>query len=311
MKPADFLQTPSDGILLVDKEPGETSYSVVAHVKRIAGSLGGAKVGHAGTLDPFATGLLVILLGKGTKLSPFLMRGTKIYRATMRVGMETDTYDITGRLVREAAVPQLSKESIQETAGAFIGEIRQRPPSYSALRWKGRRAYELARRGERMDLPERKVTVHDLKILLVDLPDVTMEIECSGGTYIRSLAVDLGKHLGPGACLTSLRRLASGPFNVAHGVASSEISRHMLSDRVISMKDALADMAKVETGRSLAAKIRHGYQPSWGELGGGVEVNGHRSERVRLVNGEELVAVAQVHKGTESCFKVKIERVFN
>ena len=178
-----------DGILLVNKIKGETSHDVVKKVKAAFG-LKNCKVGHAGTLDPFATGLLIILLGQGTKLSRFIMSEDKVYRGTMRLGVETDTLDCTGSVVHKVTVSELGIEQIREKARQFVGEIEQLPPVYSAVKYKGTRAYKLARRGEEMSLKKRNVTVYSLRILSVDLPDVTMEVRCSSGTYIRSLAAD-------------------------------------------------------------------------------------------------------------------------
>ena len=204
----------------MDKEEGESSYGVVRKVKRL---LNIRKVGHAGTLDPFATGLLIVLLGKGTKLSDYVMSESKVYEGVIRLGIETDSFDQTGRVIRTSAVPDLEKRIIQEKANAFVGVIDQVPPPFSALRYKGTRSYKLARKGIKVDLKKRKVTIHFFDVISVNLPDISFKIRCSSGTYIRAVACDLGRVLGPGAHLRSLRRLASGSFDVKDAFNSSDI----------------------------------------------------------------------------------------
>ena len=310
------MEHPTDGILLIDKEGGETSYSVVNEVKSALSRLKIRKVGHAGTLDPFATGLLIILLGQGAKLSRFIMSESKLYRATMSLGVETDTLDPTGRAVRTSTVPDLSPEYIQEKAQGFIGSIEQVPPIYSAVKYKGTRAYKLARRGLDVDLKKRTVTVHSLRILSVDLPDVTMEVRCSSGTYIRSLAADLGRELGPGGHLKSLRRLASGPFKVQNALRSGEISNiaahSSLCERVIPLRGAIPNMCEIEVEEQLRKKVRHGYQPAWEELAEGLCSAGCEDRHVKLVRDGDLVAIAKVKnsKGIGHG-KVRIVRVFS
>jgi tRNA pseudouridine55 synthase len=305
-----------DGILLIDKTEGETSHDVVKKVKSALG-LKGSKVGHAGTLDPFATGLLITLLGQGTKLSRFIMSEEKVYLGTMRLGVETDTLDCTGSVVRTGIVPELGIEQIREKSRKFVGEIEQSPPVYSAVRYKGTRAYKLARRGLKMELKKRNVTVYSLNIRSVDLPDVTMEVRCSSGTYIRSLASDLGKDLGPGGHLTSLRRLASGTFKSEDAMSSGELlikDRERFSalrDRVIPLRAALPDMQEIKVGDLLAKKVRHGYQPVLEDFAGEWSMTGFDDGNVKLVRDEELVAIMKANKseGVDHG-KIRIERVF-
>ena len=213
-------ENPYDGIILIDKNEGESSFDVV---RRLRAKVKVKKVGHAGTLDPFATGLLIILLGQGTKLSPFLMSGQKRYRATMRLGVETDTLDPTGRVIRTTHVPAFEPEQIKTNALKFVGEIEQVPPIFSAVSYKGNRAYKLARKGIKVELEKRRVRIHSVEIISIDLPEITMEISCSGGTYIRSLASDIGNKLGTGAHLSALRRLSSGPFEVKDALNTKHI----------------------------------------------------------------------------------------
>ncbi|MBU0733067.1 MAG: tRNA pseudouridine(55) synthase TruB [Proteobacteria bacterium] len=318
------MEHAADGILLVDKGSGETSHGVVKKVRSVFRRGKSVKVGHAGTLDPFATGLLIILLGQGTKLSRFIMSGEKVYLATVELGVETDTFDPTGKVVRSSDVPDLSTEYIREKANRFVGKIHQVPPIYSAVRYKGERAYKLARRGQRVDLKTREVTVYALRILTVDLPLITMRVRCSSGTYIRSLAADLGRDLGPGGHLRSLRRLKSGPFEVEDALPSAEIAREAreqsLSRRVIPIREAIPDIGEIVVQADLAEKVRNGYQPTWEDLISGSErkicINEDFHEGwIKLANDGKLVAIMKVEMADASDHgkvkKVNIERVFS
>jgi len=286
----------TDGILLIDKGEGESSYTIVRKVKS---ALRIQKVGHAGTLDPFATGLLIILLGRGTKLSTFIMHENKTYLATLRLGLETDTLDPTGRVVRTSPVPFLSSEYIREKAMRFVGDIEQTPPAYSAIKYKGTRAYKLARRGRAVVLKKRTVSISSLRIVSVALPDVTMEVHCSSGTYIRRLGADLGEELGTVGHLVSLRRLACGAFNIQNALSSQEISEHdessVLLDKVIPMRAALPHMKEVVVIPEIAEKVRHGYRPALDELGEGLSLAEYDGKHLKLVSDNELVAIMKVN----------------
>ena len=302
-----------DGILLIDKEKGETSYDVVRKIKAL---LGIRKVGHAGTLDPFATGLLIVLLGRGTKLSPFVMAEDKVYLATLRLGIETDTLDPTGHIICERTVPEMDLKFIWNKVHSFVGEIDQVPPDFSAVRYKGSRAYIFARNGLTISLKHRKVTIHSIRILSIDLPDLKLEVKCSSGTYIRSLAADLGRELGPGGHLKALRRLASGTFKVQNALRSGDISNiaahSSLCERVIPLLGAIPDMCEIEVEEQLGKKVRHGYQPAWEELAKGLCSAGCEDRHVKLVRDGDLVAIAKVKNSKEIGHgKVKIVRVFS
>ena len=303
---------PTHGILLIDKNEGETSYEVV---KKIKGALGIQKVGHAGTLDPFATGLLIILLGQGTKLSPFLMKTNKVYQATMRLGIETDTLDPTGRVVAEHGVPNLSLEFIQEKAKAFVGETEQTPPMFSAVKYKGTRAYKLARKGHAPVLKKRKVSIYSLDIMSADLPYVTIKVECAGGTYIRSLAQDLAKALGTVSHLCSLRRLSSGLFKIQDAVDSREITKNgfnrLSKEDVISLRDALSGMPEISVMPTAAKKIRQGNQPVLEDIASGIDLADCDGAHLKIVSGDELVAVVTLHAGRrDDHVSLEIARVF-
>ena len=299
----DLMQTEErpgrDGIVLVDKSAGETSFQVV---KRFRRALKIKKVGHAGTLDPFATGLLIMLLGQATKLSPYIMSGVKQYQGTIHLGVETDTLDPEGRVTHVRAVPSFRLEQIQEVVRTFIGEIEQIPPSYSALKYKGKRAYAWARQGVRVELPKRVVRIHSIEIRSIDLPDITMEIRCSGGTYIRRLAADIGNSLGPGAHLKSLRRLSNGPFSVQNAMESGAMGDFMDSryiwERMISLKDSLVDMKEIQVDDPMTHKIRNGYRPKWEELFAGSTSFKEYDGPIKVVNGSTLITVMEIKRVT-------------
>lgn len=214
---------PRDGLLLVDKPAGVTSHDVVNAARR---ALGERRIGHAGTLDPFATGLLVVLVGRATRLIPHVPGDPKVYDATIRFGAETDTEDLHGSVVREASLPTLA--AIEAAIPRFVGEIEQVPPAYSAKRVHGRRAYDLARAGVDVELRPVVIRVdgwtlrgHAPNADAVESCDV--RITCGGGTYIRSLARDLARAVGSAAHLTALRRVASGPFQADDATSLDDV----------------------------------------------------------------------------------------
>ena len=308
-EPRSLQVGPYDGIILIDKEAGKTSFSVV---KELRGILKIKKIGHAGTLDPFATGLLVILLGQGTKLFPYLLSGKKVYRATLRLGVETDTKDPTGRIIQTRSVPKFEHTYINEKIREFIGEIEQVPPVFSAIKYRGKKAYEFARKGIKIEMEKRRVHIHDIKIISLDLPDVVLEISCSSGTYIRSFAADLGEKLGTGAYLITLRRLSSGPFTVKDALdlkySGMADSHTHFPDKIISLREALPEMREKEIDAPMAHKIRKGYQPGCDEV---LSHSDFYEGYIKLVKDRELVAIMNVRhiKGDDGGWS-KIMRVF-
>ena len=296
----------SDGVLLVDKEEGETSFSVVRKVKKL---IEVSKVGHAGTLDPFATGLLLVLVGQGTKLSSYLMAGDKTYLGTLTLGTETDTMDRTGRVTDVKPVPNLDPELIRERAKAFVGETEQTPPSFSALKVQGKRAYSLARKGLPVTLEKRWVRIKEWTVLSLDLPDVSFRVVCSSGTYVRSLAADLGKSLGVGAHLKTLRRTAIGPYPIEDALRSGDLgtglSAETVRGKIIPLRHALPHFTEVEMDERTALQVRRGYQPVWEELG---KKPPSPYEDVKLVSGPDLVALVRFEPGAKG--QLRISRVF-
>jgi tRNA pseudouridine55 synthase len=210
----------ADGLLLVDKPAGLTSHAVV---DRVRGALGTRRIGHAGTLDPFATGLLILLVGRATRLLPFLDAEPKVYRATIRFGVQTTTDDPEGEPILEAPPPD--QKVVERAISSLTGHLLQRPPAFSAKRVGGMRAYKAARRGEPLSLEPVGVTVFEWRILSHDGADLNVEIHCSGGTYVRALARDLGEASASAAHLAALRRMRSGRFDVSDARTLQDVQR--------------------------------------------------------------------------------------
>jgi len=270
----------ASGILPVEKGPTVTSFQVVAHLRRV---LRANRIGHGGTLDPAATGVLPILIGEATKLTPYLADMDKEYRATVRLGVTTDTQDLTGTVVETRPVPPLDAGVIDEALGRFVGEISQVPPMYSALRRGGRRLYELAREGQTVEREPRPVTVHAITLESVALPELTIYVRCGKGTYVRTLAADLGTALGCGAALASLVRTRVGPYRLAEAVSWEEVrdGRHgaCLWARLWPCDSALAALPAVTLEGAMAERFIHGQTvPTPSRIDGRVRVYGpHRA----------------------------------
>lgn len=244
-----------NGVVIVDKPSGKTSHDVVTIVKKM---LGAAKAGHTGTLDPLATGVLPVCLNEATKLAQFLTCNTKEYRATMLLGVETDTLDIEGKIIAEREV-QVTVPEIEAALLHFVGRIDQRPPEYSAVKYKGKALYRWARKGIVVDAPARTVEVLHLTLEQVDLPYVTFSVSCSAGTYIRSICADVGKLLGCGACLSGLRRVRSGIFELGEAVSLDDVEA--LRSRIMPMVDAVSHLPAFAVGETWLKKITDGVQP--------------------------------------------------
>src|ERR1051325_4980973 len=209
-----------DGAILVDKPAGPTSHDVVDAIRR---KFGIKKVGHCGTLDPNATGLLIILLGRGTKLSEKLMSDDKVYAGTIKLGETTDSYDADGELVASLPVPPITLEQLNETAGTFIGDQMHTPPMVSAVKIKGVPLYKMARKGIEVERKARLIHIYNFQFSHYEEPMAHFRIACTKGTYVRSLAHELGQKIGCGAHLLTLRRLASGKFDVANAIEYEQV----------------------------------------------------------------------------------------
>ena len=249
-----------NGVLLLRKSAGMTSHDVVAQVRKIFQT---KKVGHAGTLDPFATGLLVACLGDATRIVQYLTDGEKTYRATMKLGERTDTQDYTGEVVEQRDVPPLTEDEARRMFAQFTGEITQIPPMYSARRVGGQRLYELARAGKEVEREARPVTIYELTFTGMALPYLHFQVVCSKGTYIRTLANDLGEAFGCGAHVTELERIQSGRFLLRDAVSLEELAamrgdRERLRQSLLPIEAALAEWPAVALDEAAAGRVVHG-----------------------------------------------------
>jgi tRNA pseudouridine55 synthase len=281
-----------NGLLLIDKEPGMTSHDAVQKVRRVVRQ---KKVGHTGTLDPDATGLLVLTLGKATRLTRFFIQAPKVYEGTVRFGTATDTYDAAGEVTAERPIDGLTVEAVRAAMKTLEGTYEQTPPPYCAKKIHGVRYYELARRGEEVPLEPKEVTVYGFE-LVSDLKDgeIAFRLSCSSGTYARSLAHELGAKVGTGAHLSSLRRLQVGGFHVDKAVTVSELARRMENGEPVEPAwipfDAVPlPFAEVVTDAQQERRLVHGQTVLLRDL------DGEEGDWVKLMNRRnELIAVGTV-----------------
>lgn len=243
-----------DGILNLNKPRGLTSHDVVDRVRAIARQ---RRVGHAGTLDPLATGVLLVCLGRATRLAEYLMASPKTYRATIRLGVSTDTYDAEGQVVDQRPVTA-RREEVEKALGRFRGRILQVPPMFSAIKRDGQPLYRLARKGVTVERQPRPVEIYDLRLVEWDPPRLTVEVTCSPGTYIRSLAHDLGEALGCGAHLTALVRLASGDFRLEEAVPLEDLTPERLRAELLPPDAALRRFQAIHLDPEGAQAVRSG-----------------------------------------------------
>ncbi len=257
----DSMQNAVSGVLVVDKPIGMTSHDVVQVIRRGTGI---RRAGHTGTLDPRASGVLVILLGPAVRLSEYVSASDKRYQATIRLGSSTDTFDGEGRIIKTSPVPNLTEEELDTGLQTFVGEIEQVPPPYSAIKVDGRRAYDMAREGEEVNLEPRKIEVYSLELLEWNSPELVVDVFCSSGTYVRSLANDLGTKLGCGAYLIGLRRTKSGRFTLRDAVPLRRLQEAFTSNSwykyLIPAAEALGDWPAVELDADQVELIRHGHR---------------------------------------------------
>jgi len=247
------------GVLVVDKPVGLTSHDVVQIIRRGTGI---RRAGHTGTLDPRASGVLVVLIGPAVRLSEFVSAEDKRYQATIHLGSSTDTYDAEGVTSQPELPVDVSREAFTELLQQFIGEIEQIPPPYSAVKVQGEHAYNMARRGEQVDLAPRIIHVHSLDLLEWAPPEVVIDVHCSSGTYVRSLAHDIGEQLGIGAHLVGLRRTRSGRFTLRDAVSLRRLreafEQGTWAQHLIPAAEALADWPAVELDQAGLEKVRNG-----------------------------------------------------
>jgi tRNA pseudouridine55 synthase len=261
MENEDNIKNIVSGVLVLDKPIGLTSHDVVQIVRRGTGI---RRAGHTGTLDPRASGVLVILIGPAVRLSEYVAASDKRYQATLRMGASTDTYDSEGQVTDSTSIVDLSEEQFNAILQQFVGEMEQIPPPYSAVKVKGRRAYEIAREGEEVDLEPRIVNVYSLDVLEWAPPEAVIDVYCSSGTYVRSLANDLGKALGTGAHLIGLRRTKSGRFTLRDAVPLRRLQEAFDAGNwyrfLIPAAEALADWQMIELDADQVELVRHGHR---------------------------------------------------
>ncbi|NOX32912.1 MAG: tRNA pseudouridine(55) synthase TruB [Deltaproteobacteria bacterium] len=259
-----------NGIIAIHKPEGISSARVVARVKK---AIGVKKAGHTGTLDPFATGLLLCTVNKGTRISRFFLDGSKTYIARVCLGLETDTYDLTGKTVftaRKALMDALKKEDIKEAVKSFAGIQDQVPPAFSALKHEGQPLYKLARQGKKILKPPRQIEIFNIKVMNIELPYLDIEVFCSSGTYIRSLAFDIGQKLGVGAHLSKLCRTGSSAFKLEDAIeldAFEMLDKNAAQKRIIPLSDCLWFMPAIFVDKPIAQKIQYGQKLLRSETG--------------------------------------------
>ena len=287
------------GIIPIDKPAGITSFGAVARMRKI---LNMKKIGHAGTLDPMATGVLPILVGSATRFLEYLPCKDKRYTAVIQLGFETDTLDTTGEIVSRCA-KKISRPALDEAVSCFIGKIRQIPPMYSAVQKDGVRLYELARKGEVVERDAREIEVYAFRVLDFDeqKQEFTADIACSAGTYIRTLAEDIGKKLGCGACLAGLRRTEGSGFKLENCYSLEEVeeyaAQHRLEKRMVAIEDALSFYPAVYVSEKQAVRFSNGGELDLERLKGRYEAGLYRifdPQEVFLGLGEADLQAAQM-----------------
>jgi tRNA pseudouridine55 synthase len=248
------------GVVNLNKPAGWSSRQAVDHVKKLVRP---AKIGHAGTLDPLATGVLVLCLGQATRLVPYVHKLTKSYLAQFLLGCTSPTDDTEGELEDLPCAPELTCEQIKAALPQFVGEIEQVPPAYSAVKLKGQRAYDLARRGKTPRIEPRKVLVESISLLAWEPPRLDLEIVCGSGTYIRSIGRDLARSLGSGGVMSALTRTAIGPFLLADALAPAEITPRSLPAQMKPAQTALCGMPQITASAEMLERLRRGLRAEW------------------------------------------------
>jgi tRNA pseudouridine55 synthase len=299
-----------DGVLILKKEAGWTSHDVVAKIRNL---LGHVKVGHAGTLDPAATGVLPVLIGRGTRIAEYLVAWEKEYRAVLRLGETTDTQDGTGTVLSSQMSDHVTPEAIYEVIDRFRGPIEQVPPMYSAVKIGGVPLYKSARAGQTVAREPRTIVIHALEVLGIQGRDVTLRIVCSKGTYIRTLCADIGDALNIGGHMVGLERTRVGPLMIDQGLTVNEVvTRHalgLLGDDLLSLDHALSRLGVVVVDEQTANRVRHGApvpatsilhwdEPTDGENGPHAPVRIHDADR-------RLLAIGTYPKTPGGAFRVE------
>ncbi|EOU1839948.1 tRNA pseudouridine(55) synthase TruB [Clostridium perfringens] len=247
-----------NGVINIYKNTGMTSFDVVAMVRRVAKM---KKVGHTGTLDPKASGVLPVCLGKATKIIDYIMENKKVYRVNLKLGMITDTYDLEGEVLIEKDASHITKDEILNCINSFVGTIDQVPPMYSALKQNGVRLYELARQGIEVHREARKVTIYSIENIKIESNDnIQIDVCCSKGTYIRSLCYDIGEKLNVGATMTALERIQNGPFTKEEAINIEDLTEELLEKHIISIERALDSFEKITVNEKFGKLLRNGVK---------------------------------------------------
>jgi tRNA pseudouridine55 synthase len=279
-------ETSYDGVLPVDKPVGPTSHDVVRVVRR---ALRTRRVGHTGTLDPFASGLLLLCIGPATRAAEYLSGLDKRYHATLRLGIATDTDDVTGAVIAEHDAGSVTRAAVEQVLAGMRGDVLQRPPAYSAKKRAGERAYAAARAGRPLELEPVRVRIHELRIIAFAPPHVELDVHCGSGTYIRAIARDLGDALGVGAHLSALRRTAVGPHSVDDAVPLDALDdTDRLAAAFIPTLAALRHLPRVDLDEAQVIDIRHGRAIRTDEV-----VDMDTARTVVLAGGGELIAIGE------------------
>jgi len=284
-----------DGIINCYKPKGITSFDAVNKIKKL---FKGTKVGHTGTLDPAACGVLPICIGKATKLVNYIMEGTKGYRVEMTLGVVTDTYDNEGKIIQTNSV-NLNENEIKNTIFSFVGDSMQIPPMYSALKINGKRLYELAREGKEVHREPRKITIYNINIISIDKNIVKFDVECSKGTYIRSLCYDIGVKLGCGAMMSSLERRFSGDFSVENSVPLENLSESNVQEYILPMEQALHRYDEIIVDLPLEKLLRNGVKVKNDKLIKHINVGNYRVYN----KDHQLIGIG---KRSEESFEISI-----
>ena len=244
-----------NGIININKPKGITSFDVVRIIKK---TINMKKVGHTGTLDPMAEGVLPICIGKGTKFSELIMSEEKIYRAEMKLGEITDTYDIEGEVTETFDFSHVTQEEVVNVVNSFIKTYEQIPPIYSAIKVAGKHLYEYAREGKEVEIKARKITIHNISNVEVNIPYIKFDVKCSKGTYIRSLCFDIGKELNSGGVMTSLTRLKSGIFNIEDSIDLNGIQRDDILNNIISIEEIFSKLNELNLNEKFSKLVCNG-----------------------------------------------------
>jgi tRNA pseudouridine55 synthase len=284
-----------DGVIVIDKPGGLSSSAVVLKVK---GLLGARKAGHAGTLDPIATGVLPLCINEGTKLVPFFMHCEKEYLSTLRLGIETDTQDREGTVVRQTESIPGDEAEIVRVFSEFQGAVLQTPPMFSALKHNGVPLYRMARRGEDVPRQPRSITIYRIAVLSFDLPFITFSVQCSSGTYIRTLCADIGARLQCGAHLVELKRVRNGAFHINRALPLDEIKAEArngsLGRHIIPLSQALPELLELVVDQQLGNKVFHGMPCTVSDIAGTAVPEFTAGQKVKLINAEgRLLAVVE------------------